>query len=353
MPGSESKPGKMRFAIVGAGVISPFHARAIKENPEAELVAICDVLPEQAQKLAAEHAPNAQTYTDYEAMLKRDDIDAVCVTVPSGFHGDVAIAAAQAGKHVLCEKPLDITSSKMTEMIDACRSRNLKLGCIYQRRVTESTMLAKKAIDEGKLGKLVMGDVYQKYYRSPEYYRSAGWRGTLAIDGGGALMNQGVHGIDQIVWLMGDVHSVFAYSAPLIREIEVEDTAVAVVRYKNGAFGVIQGTTSVYPSQQARCEIHGEKGTIVFSENGFTQWKFMDSDEPIPAVKPRARSNSGDPKDIPNDGHFILLDDFIRAVREDRDPLITGEEARKAVDLILAIYESSRTGKEVLLQPNN
>ncbi|WP_165972103.1 Gfo/Idh/MocA family protein [Paenibacillus piri] len=335
----------MRFGIIGGGVIAPSHAKAITGNTQAELTAIADVAVEKADKLAAEYGV-PHVYSDYEELLKRDDIDAVTVAVPSGYHAEVVIAAAEAGKHVLCEKPIDITSDSMTRMIAACRKAGVKLGCVFQRRLTEASIVAKKAVDDGKLGRLVLGDAYQKSYRSPQYYQSAGWRGTWAIDGGGALMNQGVHGIDLIQWLMGDVHSVFAYCSALVREIEVEDTAVAVVKYKNGAFGVLQGTTSVYPGQDTRFELHGEKGTIIFDDSGFKQWKFADSDEEAPKVAPRV-SAKNDPLQIANDGHYLLVDDLIRAIRENRDPLISGEEGRKSVDLILAIYESARTGKEV------
>ncbi|MDR6882204.1 Gfo/Idh/MocA family oxidoreductase [Bacillus sp. 3255] len=338
---------KVRFAVIGAGVIAPSHAKAIAGNSEAELVAVADVEPDKANKLAEDFSI-PYVYRDYQELLKRDDIDAITVAVPSGYHAEVVIAAAEAGKHVLVEKPLDITADSMTRMISACRQADVKLGCVFQRRVTEASIVAKQAIESGKLGKLVLGDAYQKSYRSPQYYKSAGWRGTWAIDGGGALMNQGVHGIDLIQWLMGDVHSVFAYSSALVREIEVEDTAVAVVKYKSGAFGVIQGTTSVYPGQETRFELHGEKGTIIFDDSGFKQWKFADHEEAMPQVVPRV-SASSDPAQIANDGHFILVDDLIQAIRENRDPLVSGEEGRKAVDLILAIYESARTGKEITL----
>ncbi|MDF2959374.1 MAG: oxidoreductase [Paenibacillus sp.] len=338
---------KMRFAVIGGGVIAPSHAKAIAGNPKAELVAIADIEVDKANKMAADYSI-PHVYTDYQELLKRDDIDAVTVAVPSGYHAEVVIAAAQAGKHVLCEKPLDITSDSMTRMIAACRQADVKLGCVFQRRLTPASIVAKKAVDAGKLGKLVLGDAYQKSYRSPQYYKSAGWRGTWAIDGGGALMNQGVHGIDLIQWLMGDVQSVFAYSSALVREIEVEDTAVAVVKYKNGAFGVIQGTTSVYPGQETRFELHGEKGTIIFDDTGFKQWKFADVEEEIPKVAPRV-SAKNDPTQIANDGHFLLVDDLIQAIRENRDPMVPGEEGRKSVDLILAIYESARSGKEVIL----
>jgi len=337
----------VKFAIVGAGVIAPLHAKAITNNPNAELVAIADVETAKASKLAGEYGVST-VYADYEEMLKNEEIDVVSVCTPSGLHGEVAIAAAQAGKHIFCEKPLEITSAKMQQMIDAAEQYNVKLGCVFQRRVMPSSLVVKKAVEEGKLGKLVLGDAYLKYYRSPEYYRSAGWRGTWALDGGGALMNQGVHGIDLIQWLMGDVESVFARSAALVRDIEVEDTAVAVVKYKCGAFGVIQGTTSVYPGLETRFELHGENGSIIFADSGIKQWKFANSDEAAPEAGAFV-SSSSDPSKIADSGHYVLCEDLIQAIREDREPLVSGKEAKKSVDLILAIYESARTGKEVFL----
>ncbi|MFC5447749.1 Gfo/Idh/MocA family protein [Paenibacillus aestuarii] len=339
---------KIRFAIVGAGVISPFHARAIAHHPEAELVAISDVIQDKAQSMADEYGI-PHVYADYKEMLKRDDVDVVSVCVPSGMHAEVTIAAAQAGKHILCEKPLDITSDKMSQMIAAVRANNVKLGCVFQRRVMPSVIAARQAIGDNKLGKLVLGDAYLKYYRSPEYYKSAGWRGTWQWDGGGALMNQGVHGVDVIQYLMGGVASVFAYAAPLLRDIEVEDTAVAVLKYKNGAYGVIQGTTSVYPNQETRFELHGEKGTIIVADSGIKQWKMLGSDEGAPEVGALSTMSGTKPEDMSSDGHYIFVDDILKAVKENREPLVNGEEARKSVDLILAIYESARTGKEIHL----
>lgn len=336
---------KMKFAIVGAGVISKFHADAITGNNRAELAAIVDVEEDKAKALAEKYG-SGDVYTSYEEMLKRDDIDVVNVCVPSGLHAEIAIAAAKAGKHVFCEKPLDITIEKMDEMIQAAKDNNVKLGVVYQRRTFPAAIAARKAVQDGKLGKIVLGDAYLKYYRSQEYYNSAGWRGTWELDGGGALMNQGVHGIDLIQWIVGDVESVFARSAALVRDIEVEDTAVAVLKYKNGAFGVIQGTTSVYPGMETRFEIHGEKGTIVFADSGIKQWKFIDSDETAPDVE-GTESASSSATNISASGHYILVDDMIDAIKENRDPMITGEEASKAVKLILAIYESAKTGKEV------
>lgn len=341
---------KMRFAIVGAGVISPLHARAIVSHPEAELTAIVDEVEEKAEALAREFG-SPPTYRNVEQLLKEGEADAVCVCVPSGLHRDITVAAARAGKHVFCEKPLGITAKDMDEMIEACRSNGVKLATVFQKRTTREALLTKKAIVEGKLGKLVLGDAYLKYFRSREYYKSAGWRGTWALDGGGALMNQGVHGVDIIRWMMGDVESVFAYASPLIHDIEVEDTAVAVVKYANGAYGVIQGATTVNPGQEARFEIHGEHGSIVYGDSGFKVWKTVD-DALAPTDTPQGTADgTDDPRAISADGHYMLIDDLIGAVKENREPLISGEEARKSVDLILAIYESARTGKEVKLQP--
>ena len=231
---------KVRFAIVGTGVIAPLHAESIIKNPLTELVAVCDIIEEKAQAFADKYGVE-HVYKYYEDMFKRGDIDVVCVCTPSGNHGEVTIAAAEAGIHVLCEKPIEITDEKLTAMIDACRKHGVKLGGIFQRRTLPAAIKTREAIQSGKLGKMVLGDAYLKYYRSPEYYKSAGWRGTWELDGGGALMNQGIHGIDLITWMMGDVHSVVAKCGTLVRDIEVEDTAVAIVKYKNGAYGVIQG----------------------------------------------------------------------------------------------------------------
>jgi len=338
---------KMRFGIVGCGVISTLHGNSIAANPRAEIVAACDIIKDKADSFAQKYNVGS-VYEDFEQMLKRDDIDVINVCVPSGLHADIAIAAAQAGKHILCEKPIDIVKPKMEQMIAEARNRNVKLGAIYQRRTFPAAIAAREMIQSGKLGKMVLGDAYLKYNRTPEYYKSAGWRGTWALDGGGALMNQGVHGVDLIQWMMGDIHSVFAYSAALVRDIEVEDTAVAVVKYKNGAFGVIQGTTSVNPGQETRFELHGNDGTIIFDDQGIKQWNMNGVEQDSPTVESTA-SASNDPSNLSASGHYILVDDMIQAVIDDRDPMVTGEEARKAVDVILAIYESSREGKEVII----
>lgn len=328
---------KVRFGIVGCGVISPLHAKNLLSCEETELVAVSDMDEARAKVFAKEYGIS-QVYQDYEEMFREAEIEAVSVCVPSGFHADVTIAAAKHGKHVLCEKPLEIRPQRMTEMIQACRDADVRLGAVYQRRALPVSRAVKQAFDTGAFGRLVLCDAQLKYYRDQAYYDSAGWRGTWQVDGGGALMNQGVHGIDMAQWLAGGVKRVFGRAAALVRDIEVEDTAVAVVEYQNGAFGVIEGTTSVYPERVTRFELHGEAGTVIFDDNGIVEWKHRDASIVMPEIDNRDTN-----------GHFVFIQDMAEAVLEHRDPLVPGEEARKAVDIILAIYESARTGKDIAL----
>jgi UDP-N-acetyl-2-amino-2-deoxyglucuronate dehydrogenase len=344
---------RIGFGMVGCGVIAPFHATGIKETAGAFLAAACDPNEEAARRFSASQG-NIPFYTDLEEMLRRDDVQAVCICTPSGMHSDQAIAAARAKKHVLCEKPLDITLPKIDRMIQACREEGVKLGGIFQRRTYEATRKVRGAVRNGLLGRMVLGDIYQKFYRSPEYYKSGAWRGTWAMDGGGALMNQGVHGIDILLWIVGDVKSVIAKADHLVRDIEVEDTAIAIVTFKNGAFGVIEGATSCNPGEAARLELHGEKGTIILTDSGIIRWavakgdKHLAEDEKIGPAEERAHGVS-DPKAISAEGHIALIRDFVDAINNDREPMVTPESARKPVELILAIYESARTGREVTL----
>ena len=350
------RKGKVGFAVVGCGVIGPWHAKAISMAPRAELVAVCDIEFDRAEHLAAQYG-NIPAYRDHRTMLKREPgIDCVCVCVPSGIHWRIAVDAARAGRHVLCEKPLDVTLGHMDRMIETCRKHRVKLGCIFQRRTSPVTKAVKKVLEAGKLGKLVLADCYQKYYRSPAYYKSAGWRGTWELDGGGALMNQGVHGIDQLLYLVGDVECVTAHAAPLVRDIPVEDTAVAILRFKNGAFGVLEGTTSVTPGLSCRTEIHGENGTIIFSDRGLEKYAVareragIARERKLPIRQPSpAKSTASDPLALSVRGHTIQVADMAQAILKDREPMVPGEEARKAVELILAIYRSARTGRTVRL----
>lgn len=334
------------WGIVGCGVIGPWHARAVAACPQARLAAVCDVIPEKAQKLAAEHG-NARVYTDYRELLADPAVDVVSVCTPSGLHAEVAVAAARAGKHALSEKPMDISLAQADAMIAAHKAAGTKLAVIFQRRTSPLWQYIKRTVDSGALGKLVLGDAYLKYFRSQEYYDSAGWRGTWALDGGGALMNQGVHCIDLLQWVMGPVESLYALAAPLVRKIEVEDTAVAALKFKNGAFGVLEGTTSVTPGMDHRLEFHGELGSIRIDSEDVAEWNVPGV--PAPGSGDSTASVASDPTQLTADGHTIQVCDLVAAIKEDRKPFVSGEDARPALELILAVYQSARTGQPVKL----
>jgi len=344
--------GKVGFGIVGCGVIGPTHAQGIAASEDAELKAACDIDEAKGRKFAEDQG-GATFYRDYEKLVCDPSVDVVCVCTPSGLHAEVAIAAAQAGKHVFCEKPLEIKRERMTRMIKACHDANVKLGCVFQSRTYPDMIRIRKAVGEGLLGPMVLGDAFLKNYRSQAYYGSAGWRGTWALDGGGALMNQGVHGIDLLLWLMNDeVESVFARCQHRARDIEVEDTAVACLKYKSGAYGTMIGTTSCNPGETRRLELHGKYGTICTQGQTIVRWAMTTEEDgrATDSGRPEEVEEEGvtsDHKAITAEGHVWLADDMAKAVKQDREPFITGESARKAVDLILAIYESAETGQDV------
>ncbi len=333
----------VNFAIVGCGRIAPAHAKGIKTAPSARLVAVCDILEERAKEFAAKNGVE-KYYTDVDEMFAKEDIDVCCVCVPSGLHHEIAIKAAKCKINVLSEKPLDVNKENMRAMITACKENGVKLGGIFQRRTYQAAVEAKKAIDSGYFGKITIGSAQLKYYRNQEYYDSGEWRGTWELDGGGALMNQGVHGVDMIAWLMGGVKSVRADCQRLLWDTEVEDTAVITLKYNNGGIGVIEASTSVYPGLETLFSVGGEKGAIVFGDNKFYKWVFKDG-HPEPVIDNTFAGINCSYNDCTP--HGIQIEDMARAVIENREPMLPGEEAMRAVCVILAIYESSRTGKEV------
>jgi predicted dehydrogenase len=339
-----AKKDTIGFGVIGCGVIAPFHAQSVQAAVGGELVACCDVVEAKA-KAFAEKFGIEHTYRDLDGMLEQDNVQAVCICTPSGLHAQHGIAAAQAGKHIMCEKPLDVTLEAIDDFICMADVHNVKLGGIFQRRTYPVSQAVRNAVRGGKLGKLVLGDCYQKLFRSHEYYASGDWRATWELDGGGALMNQGVHGIDLLLWIMGRVKRVSAFARHLVRNIPVEDTAVAVLEYETGALGVIQGATSVTPGEPTRWEFHGDDGTITLQEASITKWHCGEERE-APEIG-KVDSGAGgvsDPTAIGAGGHMMLIQDLINAINEGREPMIPGREARRAVELILAIYESERTG---------
>jgi predicted dehydrogenase len=342
------------FGIIGTGMISQFHARAMADVRGCRLVACHDRVSDRVEQFASEH--QIAGYTKLEEMLADPQVDAVTIATPSGAHMEPAVAAARAGKHVLVEKPLEITLKRCDRMIDACEKAGVKLGAIFPSRFHAASQTLKKAVDAGRFGTLTLGDSYVKWFRTQEYYDSGAWRGTWEFDGGGALMNQAVHSVDLLTWLMGPVVEISAHTATLAHQrIAVEDTATATLRFANGALGVIEATTAAYPGYLKRIELHGSQGTAVLEEEDIKVWDFAKKargDDAVREQMAQTRSTGGgaaDPKAIGHHGHALQMADFVKAINTDRVPAIDGHEGRRSVEIILAIYKSAELGKAVAL----
>lgn len=340
---------KLGFGIIGCGMISKWHAQAIAADDRAVLIGVTDYSCDSAGKAA--DAYGCKVFQTVDDMLACADIDVVCICTPSGLHAPMAIRAAEAGKHIVVEKPMAITEQQIRDMIEACEANNVKVCVISQLRFSTVMQFVKKTIQEGALGRMISGDVYMKYYRSAEYYQSGGWRGTIAMDGGGALMNQGIHGIDLLQYLMGPVKSVSCMARTLVHDIEVEDTANILVEYESGAIGVIQGTTSVNPGYPRRLSLHGSKGSVVIQEDTVIEWDVEDYPLPEELKGQNSKYNGAqDPGAFATEYHELQISDMITAILENGAPLVDMYEGKKAVEIILAAYKASESGKEELLR---
>jgi predicted dehydrogenase len=336
-------------AIVGGGVIFPWHHDAIASLPNAAVRAVVDLVPEVAERRAEE--AGATAYTSLEQALERDDVDLVTVCVASGLHAEIGARAAAAGKHVLVEKPIEISLDGADRLIAACEQAGVALSVVSQHRYDPGPARLHQAIVEGRLGRLILGDVSVKWYRTQGYYDSAGWRGTWAMDGGGALMNQGVHYVDLLLWMMGPVRRVFARSRTAAHEIEVEDIAIALLEFESGAVGSIEASTAVYPALPERLEVSGTEGTVVVETGQIRTWELKDEKgETGPYGKKVDWSGPLPPAEGERwRGHRAQIADFLDALDNGRRPPNDGVEARRTLELILAIYESARSGREVEL----
>jgi UDP-N-acetyl-2-amino-2-deoxyglucuronate dehydrogenase len=343
---------KLRFGIIGPGAVAHSHSLAIDLANGAELTAICGRDKAKTQAFARQHGIKA--FVDSKTFLSSRDFDAVTIATPSGSHLEVGLLAARQGKHVLCEKPLEVTSLKSAELIAACLKNKVHLGVIFQARFDNCTRLAKEAIDAGRLGKILLASCQMRWYRSQEYYDSAAWRGTWNLDGGGSLMNQGIHTIDLLTHLVGEPLEVSAFQGPVThRRIEVEDNLCAVVRFQNGAIGTIEASTSCHPGFPRRVEISGEKGTIGIEDNRIVRWEFTDMQPEDKEVvnqfikDEKSLGGAADPMAIDVSGHRKIVEDFVLSVQENRQPCIDGTEGKKSVDFVCAVYESIRTARPV------
>jgi predicted dehydrogenase len=340
------------FGIIGAGLIADFHARAIGDIPNAKLIGCCDKIPEKAKGLADKF--DVRDFKDYEEMLKSDEIDIVTIATPSGFHMEPTVAAAEAGKHVICEKPLEITLERIDAMIDVHAKSGTCLGGIFPYRFNDMMAPLREAINSERFGVITYAGIYVPWWRTDEYYKDS-WHGTWKLDGGGALMNQSIHMVDMLCDLMPPIESVQAFTARLGHpQIEAEDTAVAALRYTSGALGSIYGTTASYPGQFRRFEITGTKGTVINVENSITVWQFADErPEDAEILKKFGQIEGGggvaDPAAITHENHARNFKAFLDALDSDEGFWIDGSEARKAVEVILAVYKSAKEQEPVRL----
>ena len=333
--------------IIGAGTISKVHARAIERIETTRLTAVAEPREDAGRQLAEEHG--AGWHADAEALLGREDVDVVVLCTPSGLHADHAVAAAEARKHVITEKPMAITLDGMDRMILACHEGGVSLSVIFQYRFNREALRLKRALDAGLFGRPVIGNALVHWHRTQEYYEEkGGWRGTWDLDGGGALMNQSVHAIDLLQWLLGPVGSLSAYTDTLTHDIETEDVASAAVRFTNGALGAIQGTTSTHVDYPLKIELRGTQGSATFEGSRLTDWRPSRDEEVLSEEEQKIFP------DVPDEpfgaAHERQLRAIFAALDNGSEPPIPGEEARRAVEIILGIYRSVREGEIVSLE---
>ena len=333
----------VKFGIAGPGGIARVHARALKEIPEAELVGVYGHRKESSCKFAEEFG--IPWYTDLDEFISDTNLDAVSICTPHHVRSELAIPIAHARKHILIEKPLAISLEEADKIIGVCRDSNVKLGVIFQSRFADDVQRLKWAIDEGRLGKLMLISGYVKWYRAPEYYNNR-WHGKLSTEGGGALINQAIHIIDLIRWIGGEVESVVAFIDHLLHDIEVEDVAEMLLKFSSGALGSIEAGTALYPGYPMRLEVHTTMGTVTLEENEITN-----ADLKIPGLshglfphigRRSTITGSFDPLAVDVLLHKRQISDFINAIVNDETPMVDGIEGRKSLELVIKAYESAK-----------
>ena len=341
------------FAIIGTGLIAEFHAAAIAQTRGAKLHSVFSRQREKCEAFAAKHGCRAAR--DLTEIIDDRSVRAICITTPSGAHADAAIPLLTAGKAVLCEKPLEVTLERVDEIIAAAQAGGGLLAGVFQMRLGRGATLLKAAIDENRFGRVTLCSAYVKWWRDQNYYSSSPWKGTWLLDGGGALMNQGIHAVDLLQWLAGMPAQVSAFTGTLAHDgIETEDTVVAALRFSHGGLGTIEACTSAYPGSDLRIEILGDRGTAVLVNDRLIRWEFSEARPDDAAVLQDSAmgvlgGGSSSPGAISGEGHRRLIADLVEAVQQGRAPMIPGADARKAIALVLAIYESARSQAPVRL----
>jgi UDP-N-acetyl-2-amino-2-deoxyglucuronate dehydrogenase len=354
---SETSAARHGIGIAGAGVIGAVHAEAVGLVPGATLAAVTDVDPERAKALAATWDCAAEP--DLASLLARDDVDVVLVCVPSGLHAQVGVQAAAAGKHVVVEKPIEVTLAAADRLIAAARANNVLVTVISQHRFDAGLHELRQLLDRGALGSLLLGEASTKWYRTQDYYESAAWRGTWELDGG-SMMNQGIHYLDLLLWAMGPAAEVTAICATQAHQVEVEDTTLALVRFASGAVGTVLSSTAAYPGFDQRLEITGTNGTVIVSNGAITSRALASeraaeppptSAEPAAATSAGERSEAASPGGMDAASHAAQIAEFLTAIDNGREPAVTAASARATLQVICAVYESARTGRPVAIPP--
>ena len=331
----------IHVGLIGAGNISQTHARAAAAIPGVSVAAVHGANGAKARELAASHG--AAAYDSLDAFLDHKPMDMVVIGSPSGVHAAQGVAAARRGLHVLVEKPIDVTTERADELIAAAEESGVRLGVLFQDRLKPGIVKLKQLVDSGGLGRVLSVSARVPWYRPPDYYRLSRWRGTAALDGGGALMNQGIHTVDLLLWVLGDVIRVQARTATLLHEIESEDTALALLEFASGAAGVLEASTATYPGYPRRVEITGTEGTAVLEHDRLVSADLRTPRPELVGDGGDANASASSPVVSDASGHQRLIEDFLRAIETGSRPACDGHEGRRSVELVEAIYRSARS----------
>lgn len=335
---------KLRFGLIGCGRVAPRHAQSLQQLSQAELVAVADVIESRAEHFHKDYG--ADPYTDYRALLDRKDIDVITICTPSGLHAQMGIEAAQAGKHIIVEKPISLSTKDADALIQAASDAGVKLCVVLQNRFNPPMQDLYHAVHGGKLGRLMLGNATVRWYRPQSYYED-GWHGTWSMDGG-ALMNQSIHHIDALQWLMGDVESVYSMTGTLAHQMEAEDVGVAVLRFKNGALGGIEGSTLTYPQNlEGSVAIFGEHGSLKVGGTALNRKVIWKIDGELEKEQELITADLVDPPSVYGSSHKLVVEDMIDSVLQDRQPKTHGKEGRRSLALVEAIYNSARIRQAV------
>jgi UDP-N-acetyl-2-amino-2-deoxyglucuronate dehydrogenase len=329
------------IGLIGGGNITHTHARAARAIPGVEIAAIYGTNPEKLAALCREHG--GRPYQDLEAFLAHRPMDMVAIGSPSGLHATHGIAAAERGLHVLTEKPIDITTRRAEALIEATQRSGVKLGVMFQDRVKPGIRQLKEWISNGVIGTPLLADARVKWYRPCEYYSQSRWRGTLALDGGGALINQAIHTLDLLIWLLGDVVHVQSRTTTALHKIETEDTALAILEFSNRALGVFQATTAAYPGYPRRLELTGSEGTVILEQDCIVAANLRNSPAGFSGGATPDENQSATSAVVSDfRAHQALLEDFIHAIERDTTPICDGRDGRRSLALVEAIYRAAR-----------